>query len=246
MCKGLNTAAILLILLHSFVWASDLVPARGGDILITPVTHASVQIEFAGKVIHVDPWFSDRTDTDYAQAKQADLVLITGSENDHLDLAALKKVSRRGTVIVIPAAGLEKIPGGVVIGNAESTTIAGVAIEAVPSYDLIPGEPFHPKGRGNGYVITLGGKRIYFSGVTECVPEVQALRNIDVAFLMMNLPHGRMTAEAAAACVRAFKPGVVYPYHYRTGNVTEFRDRLAGGTTEVRLRDWYPVRPAKP
>lgn len=245
MFKGLNAAALLLLLVQSSGRASDLVPATGGGIVITPITHASVQIEFEGKVIHVDPWFSDGTDTDYAQAKAADLIVVTGAENDHLDLAALKRVRKPGTVVLIPAAGLEKVPDGVVIGNGQTRTVAGVEIEAVASYDLIPGDPFHPKGRGNGYIITLGGKRVYISGVTECVPEVQALRDIDVAFLMMNLPHGRMTAEAAAACVGIFKPSIVYPYHYRTGNTAEFRDRLAGGKTEVRLRDWYPVRPAK-
>lgn len=224
---------------------ADTLSARGGDIRITPVTHASVQLEFAGRVIHVDPWFSDGTDRDYAATLPADIILITGAENDHLDLAAIRKVRHSGTKIVIPAAAKEKAPDGIVIANGESQSISGITIEAIASYDIIPGEPYHPSGRGNGYIVTLGGRRIYFSGVTECVPEVQALRNIDVAFLMMNLPHGRMTPTAAAACVEQFKPGVVYPYHYRTGNVVEFKDRLAGSKTEVRLRDWYPARPSK-
>ena len=130
---------------------------------------------------------------------------------------------------------------GIVIENGEVKNVAGIRVEAIASYDLIPGTPFHPKGRGNGYVITLGDKRIYFSGVTECVPEVQALRNIDVAFVVMNSPNGRMTPAAAAGCVATFKPKVVYPYHYRTGNVAEFKTALEGKPVDVRLGDWYPV-----
>ena len=108
-------------------------------------------------------------------------------------------------------------------------------------YDLIPGDPFHPKGRGNGYVVTLGGKRIYFAGVTECTPEMQALEDIEVAFLSMNLPHGRMTPSAAADCVRIFKPRVVYPYHYNEEQiVVAFRDALKDDPVEVRSGAWYP------
>ena len=110
---------------------------------------------------------------------------------------------------------------------------------------FIPGDPFHPRGRGNGYIVTLGDKRIYFSGVTECVPEVQALRDIDVAFLCFNSPRGRMTPAAAAACVASFKPKIVYPYHYRDGKVQDFKAALQSQPVEVRLSDWYPANAAK-
>jgi L-ascorbate metabolism protein UlaG (beta-lactamase superfamily) len=209
---------------------------RIGDIEITPITHASVQLEYAATVIQVDPWSKG----DYSHAKPADLILITGAENDHFDLAAIGKIRKPGAPVVIPAAAKEKLPDGTVIANGETKTIAGIKVEATAAYDLIPGEPFHPKGRGNGYVVTLDGKRLYFAGVTECVPEMQSLENIDGAFLSMNLPHGRMTPGAAADCVKIFKPKVVYPYHYRDGKVTEFRDALKGQPVEVRLRDWYP------
>lgn len=210
---------------------------RIGDVEITPITHASVQLEYAGKVIQVDPWSKG----DYSHAKLADLILITGAENDHFDLAAIGKIRKPGAPVVIPAVAKQKLPDGTVIANGETKTIAGVQVEAIAAYDLIPGEPFHPKGRGNSYVITLGGKRLFFSGVTECVPEMQSLENIDGAFLSMNLPHGRMTPVAAADCVKIFKPKIVYPYHYREGKVTEFKDALKGQPIEVRLRNWYPA-----
>ena len=211
-------------------------PAWSAEVAITPITHASVQLEYAGKVIQVDPW----SQGNYSHAKPADLILITGAENDHLDPSAIAKIRKPGAPVVIPQAGKDKVPDGTVLPNGQTLEIAGVRIEAVAAYDLIPGDPFHPQGRGNGYVITFGNQRIYFSGVTECVPEVQALRGIDVAFVSMNLPHGRMTPAAAASCVAGFNPKIVYPYHYRTGNVAEFRKLLEGTQVEVRLGDWYP------
>ena len=209
-------------------------PAVGAEVEITPITHASVQLTYNGKVIQVDPT---------AGGAPADLILITGPENDHLDPAAIAKLRKPGAPIVIPAAGKEKVPDGIVLNNGETKEIAGIRVEAIAAYDLIPGDPFHPKGRGNGYVITLGTKRFYFSGVTECVPEVQALRQIDVAFVSMNLPHDRMTMTAAAACMETFKPAVVYPYHYRNAKLEEFKQALAGKPIEVRFADWYPKRP---
>ena len=218
--------------------ASDTIPAAGGDIEITPITHASVQVEHGGTVIHVDPWRRG----DYSNAKQADLILVTDNQADHLDLDAIRDIRKVGAPVVIPPVAKDTVPDGTVIANGEMKTVAGVSIEAVGSYDLTPGEPFHPQGRGNGYVLTLGGKRLYFSGGgLECVPEIQALRDIDVAFLSMNLPNNRMTLSAAAECVKVFMPKVVYPYHYRTAKVEEFRDALKGTQIDVRLAVWYPT-----
>jgi L-ascorbate metabolism protein UlaG (beta-lactamase superfamily) len=232
----MRTAVALAAFAAAISLGADRYPAAGGDIVVTPVTHASVQVEHGGKVIHVDPW----SQADFSRAKQADLILVTGIEADHLDPDAIRRIRKPGAPVVMPAAGRDKLADGTAFANGESREIAGVRIEAVASYDLIPGDPFHPKGRGNGYVVTLGGKRLYFAGVTECVPELQALKNIDVAFLSMNLPHGRMTPRAAADCVKIFQPRVVYPYHFRDGNVGEFRDALKGEPVEVRIGDWYP------
>ncbi len=234
----LMRASLITILTVFPIFAGDRFPAAGGDIEITPIQHASVQLEYSGKVIQVDPWRQG----DYSQAKKADLIVVTGAENDHLDPEAIAKIRKPGAPIVMPAAGKEKAPDGIVINNGETKTVAGISIEAVAAYDLIPGDPFHPKGRGNSYIITLGGQRLYIGGVGECVPEVQALKRIDIAFLSFNLPHGRMTPAAAADCVKTFKPRVVYPYHYREGKVQDFKDALRNEPVDVRLAKWYPPK----
>jgi L-ascorbate metabolism protein UlaG (beta-lactamase superfamily) len=212
------------------------VPSADGDIRITPVRHGSLMIEHTGKVIHVDPW----SQGDYTGLPQADLVLITDIHGDHLDPKALDIVKREGTRIVAPPAVQEKVPEAQAIRNGESITWEGVGIEAVPMYNLNPERlKYHQKGRGNGYVLTMGGKRIYISGDTECVPEIQALKNIDVAFLCMNLPF-TMPPEEAAACVKQFRPRVVYPYHYRNSDLKVFEDALKDEPgIEVRIVNWY-------
>lgn len=129
------------------------------------------------------------------------------------------------------------------MANGDVKTVEGVSIEAVPMYNIqrgpSPGQLYHDKGRGNGYIVTLGGKRIYIAGDTECTPEMKALKNIDVAFLPMNLPY-TMPPSEAAECVKAFEPGIVYPYHYRGQNLDEFAAALKGTSgVDVRIRDWY-------
>jgi L-ascorbate metabolism protein UlaG (beta-lactamase superfamily) len=214
-----------------------------GDIRITPITHASFQLEYDGKVIHFDPTSAG----DYSAAGQADLILVTDIHPDHLDPAAIARVRKAGAPVVAPAPAAEKIEGPTVIANGESKTVAGVSVEAVPMYNLqrgpSAGQLFHTKGRGNGYVLTLGAKRVYVAGDTECTPEMRALRDIDIAFVPMNLPY-TMPPSEAAECVKAFKPKVVYPYHYRGQNPGEFKAALTGEPVGVRLLNWYPPRPA--
>ena len=217
----------------------DTFSSSGGEIVITPIRHASVQVEHAGKVIQVDPWGAEY----FSNAKPADLILITDTASDHLDLGALNQIRKPGAPVVIPASAKDKVPGGTVLANGERTTVAGFGVEAVPMYDLIELSPFHPKGIGNGYILSVGGKRVYFAGTTECVPEIQALTNIDVAFLPFNSPNKRMTPVVAAACVKSFKPKVVYPYHYREGKVAEFLAALKDEPVDIRLRNWYPTPP---
>ena len=239
--------------------AADKFPANGGDIEITPIIHSSVQIEYAGKVIQVDPWSVGNL----SRAKPADLILITDDPAHHLDVKAIQQLRKPGAPVVITAKGKSRVPDGIVLANGESTTAADVQVEATAAYDIKPGAPEHPKGEANGYVITLGGKRILFAGVTECVPEIKALKNIDLAFLPMNIPVGRMTPEAVAECVKILKPAVVYVFHYdndsasRAANTSAqprslpggitvaqslqaFRDALKGVPTEVRFGQWYP------
>lgn len=215
-----------------------LIPAMDGGITLTPITHASLQLEHAGKVVHVDPW----SQGDYTNAKSADLILVTDVHGDHLDPAAIAKVRKAGAPVVAPAEAASKIDDATVMANGDKMTLAGVPIEAVPMYNLQrgpnPGELFHPKGRGNGYVITLGSTRVYISGDTECIPEMRALQ-VHVAFVTMNLPYTMPPAEAAE-CVRAFQPKMVYPYHYRGSNLDEFRSALQGEPIEIRILNWYP------
>ena len=220
----------------------------GLDVVITPFVGAGVQLEFDGTVIHVDPWSRG----DYTDAKPADLILITDTPGDHLDPDLIQQLRKPGAPVVLPSTPedarddgsrerLLRVPDGTVMNNGDQTTFAGVQVEALPMYDLIPGDPFHAKGEGNGYVITFGGKRIYLSGVTECVPEIRALEDIDIAFMPLNLPNGRMVPSAAADCVKIIRPTVVYPYHYREQPIDEFVEALSGESDiEVRVRDWYP------
>jgi L-ascorbate metabolism protein UlaG (beta-lactamase superfamily) len=226
--------------------SADTIPAAGGDIEITPILHAAVQLRHAGKVIYVDPVLSFGSGGagvrgDYSHATQADLILVTAGGDDHLDVEAIRKIRKVDAPVVIPADAKTKVPDGTVLVNGETKTVAGVIIEAVASYDVTPGAPAHPKGLANGYIVTLGGKRVLFAGVTECVPEIKALQNIDVAFLPMNLPKKMMLAPAVADCVRALKPKVVYPYHYLRGNIQGLKDALKGESVDVRLVDLYPA-----
>jgi len=250
--------AALALALAAF--AADRYPATGGAIEITPMIHSSIQLEHAGKVIQIDPW----SQLDLSRYKKADLILITDDPVHHLDLKAIAALRKPGTPVIIPEVGKAKYPDGIIMANGEKASEGGVTVEAIPAYDIIPGAPAHPKGKSNGYLITLGGARIYVAGVTECVPEVKALTNIDVAFVPLNIPLGRMTPAAAAECVKTIAPKIVYPYHYdqvliaKLGNpnataegpaggltvpqsLQAFRDALKGTAIEVRDANWYPV-----
>lgn len=239
-----SLAAALVMMPAAAVAQQNTIPANGGNITITPLQHATVQVEHAGKVIQVDP-----AQGDASKAKPGDLVLVTDIHGDHLNPDMIAKVRKPGAPVVVPAAvqsqAGDKIPGPVeVLANGQTKTVAGVAVEAVPMYNLqrgpAAGQLFHTKGRGNGYILTLGGKRIYFAGDTECVPEIKALKNIDVAFMPMNLPYTMPPAEAAD-CVKAFKPKIVYPYHFQGQKPEEFESALKGSGIEVRILNWYPA-----
>ena len=217
----------------------DSVQTAEGVLQITPVTHGSLMLEFKGRVIHVDPWSRG----DYSGLPQADLILITDIHGDHMDPAQVQKLKKSGTVIVAPQAVAQTVTEAVVLHNGEKKVIASVKIEAVPMYNLkrgpSPGKLYHDRGRGNGYVLTLGGKRVYISGDTACIPEMKALTDIDVAFVTMNLPY-TMPPPEAAECVKAFKPRIVYPYHYRGSDLKQFTRALESQPgIEVRIRDWY-------
>ena len=252
-------AAFLAAGVPAAAQSSDRIAADGGDVVITPILHSSVQIEHGGTVVHIDPW----TAGDLSGARPADLILVTDDPAHHLDPAAIARLRKPGAPVVLTAAAHARFGDGVVLANGERGVFAGVPVEAVPAYDMTPGQPWHPKGDANGYVVTLGGRRLFFSGVGECVPEIQALEDIDVAFMPMNLPVDRMRPIPVAECVKTFAPSVVYLIHYdnatarwfgrpdepRPDNAREIastiqalRDALAGEPIEVRDGDWYPAR----
>lgn len=219
--------------------AADTIRTGMGDLKVTPVYHGTVMLEHGGQVIVVDPWSKGPID----KLPKADLVLVTDIHQDHLDKAAIAKVKKDTTVILGPEAVAKELPGTKVLKNGEKTTVGAIGIEAVPMYNKVrgpeAGKVYHEKGRGNGYVLSLGDKRVYLSGDTECTDEMKALQSIDVAFVCMNLPY-TMPPSEAAACIQAFKPKIVYPYHYRDSNLAELTKALEGEkSVEVRLRAWY-------
>lgn len=222
--------------------AFSVVPASvetDGDLEIVPITHASLVFKWGGRVVYVDPW----SQGDYTGQPAADLILVTDVHGDHLDRAQIAQSSKPETVILGPPAVQEQVAQAQVIRNGETTDILGIGVEAVPMYNLVRGPSegrlYHTKGRGNGYVLTFGERRVYISGDTECVPEMKGLRNIDIAFVCMNLPY-TMPPEEAAECVNEFRPRVVYPYHYRDSDLQIFKSNV-DPEIEVRVLDWYPA-----
>ena len=215
----------------------DVLPTSAGDLEVTFVGHGSLFFRFGGKVIHVDPFGKL---ADYGTLPKADLVLITHAHGDHLDAGALAAVLTPQTRILVAPACKGKVEGATVLANGETTSLLGVTVEAVPAYNLVhkrpDGTPFHPKGEGNGYVVTFGKTRVYVAGDTENVPEMKALKAIDVAFLPMNLPY-TMTPEMVADAVRGFRPRILYPYHFGETDTARLVTPLADAKgTEVRIR----------
>ena len=214
---------------------TDVVKTAGGKLEITFIGHGTLMFTFGGKIIHVDP-FSRLTD--YSKLPQADMILLTHEHRDHLDLKALDNLRADKTKIILTKNCAQQVKGGIIMQNGDMKTVDGLKIEAVPAYNLVhmrsEGVPFHTKGNGNGYVITLGDIRIYVAGDTENIPEMKQLKDIDVAFLPMNLPY-TMTAEMVADAARAFKPKVLYPYHYGKTDPAKLVE-LMKDTPQVEIR----------
>ena len=196
------------------VLREDVIHTSAGDLTIAFVGHGSLVFRHGGKVIHVDPVGAEG---DYSRMPKADLILVTHEHSDHLDTAAVRSLRKEGTQVVVSRSCEGRIEGALVMQNGESRDVAGFRVEAVPAYNVVNlrpgGQPFHPRGNGNGYVVTFGNVRVYVAGDTEDTPEMGALRNVDVAFLPMNLPY-TMTPEMVAAAARAFRPRILYPYHF--------------------------------
>jgi len=235
----LGLAAFLALTLPAAAAPAQQFPTASGPVTITPIYHAAAMIQAGNDRIYIDPASPARIDG----LPPGDLILITDIHGDHMDKADVKALSKADTAIIAPAAVQKTITAAKVLSNGQSTMWHAWKITAVPMYNIKhmqpSGEPYHPKGRGNGYILTYGGKNFYFAGDTEGTPEMRALKNIDVAFIPMNLPY-TMTPEEAADAVRVFHPRVAIPYHYKGQDITKFRDALKGSGIEVRLLDWYP------
>lgn len=216
---------------------TDTFKTSAGDLKIAFIGHGTLMFTFQGKIIHVDP-FGEMAD--YTKMPKADIIVLTHEHMDHLDPKALGILRTAKTVVVLTQSCAKQIEGGIVMNNGDVKTIGGLKIEALPAYNIVhkheTGQPFHPKGIGNGYVITFGDKRVYVAGDTEDILEMKEIKNIDIAFLPMNLPY-TMTPEMVANAAKVLKPKILYPYHYgktETSNLlTLLKDIKA---IEVRIR----------
>ncbi|MER2998376.1 MBL fold metallo-hydrolase [Pontibacter populi] len=232
---------------------ADMIKTEKGQLKIQPITHGSLVLQWNGKTIYVDPYGGAEL---YKGVAKPDLILITDIHGDHLDAKTLDALDTKKAVIVAPQAVADQIPEKYknqvkVISNGQSINEMGIPIAAIPMYNLPETDDSkHPKGRGNGYILNIGGKNIYISGDTEDIPEMRALENIDVAFVSMNLPY-TMDINQAASAVLEFKPKVMYPYHYRgtegLADVDAFKKMVneQDKNIDVRLRNWYPMEAKK-
>ncbi len=247
---AITTASAVLLAAHAACTASepdkggpaqmlqeDVIKTSAGELKVTFIGHGTLMFTFAGKTIHVDPVSRE---ADYKKMPKADVILVTHEHGDHLDAAAIAAVREKETAVLLTAKCAATVADGIVMKNGDVREVKGIRIEAVPAYNIVhqrsPGVPFHPRGNGNGYVITFGDKRVYVAGDTENVPEMKELRGIDVAFLPMNLPY-TMTPEMVAEAAKAFRPRILYPYHTGDTDTAKLVKLLAGEKSiEVRIR----------
>jgi len=219
------------------MFETDVINTSAGELKVTFVGHATLMFTFGKTIIHVDPVSRE---ADYSKMSKADIILVTHEHGDHFDPAAIAAVGQEGTAILLTAKCASSVPGSTVMKNGDVRTVKGLKIEAVPAYNIVhkrpSGEPFHPRGEGNGYVITFGDTRVYVAGDTENIPEMKQLKNIAVAFLPMNVPY-TMTPGMVADAARAFRPKILYPYHFGETDTSELVRLLKPEKSiEVRIR----------
>jgi L-ascorbate metabolism protein UlaG (beta-lactamase superfamily) len=239
----MRTCSVVMLLAATAVaWAqgsfqADTMKTSTGDLEITFIGHATLMLRQGDTVIHVDPVSQY---ADYATLPKASLVLVTHEHGDNLDPKAIEAVRTATTVMIGTVKCAAAEPGMIAMRNGDSRTVRGLRIEAVPAYNIVnkrpTGEPFHPKGEGNGYIVAFGDTRVYFAGDSENTPEMKALKKIAVAFLPMNLPY-TMTPEMVADAARAIAPKILYPYHYGNTDTSRLTSLLSGTTIDVRIRN---------
>jgi len=201
------------------------------------IGHGSLMFSLNNYYIYIDPV---RSSGSYDNLPKADLILVTHEHGDHLDTELISDLRKESTIMLSNQNSASKIPWAQIMKAGDKNMINGINIEAVPAYNIVnvrsPGQPFHPKGVGNGYVLSFGDKRFYVAGDTENTPEMKELKNIFVAFLPMNLPY-TMTPAMVADAAKAFKPLILYPYHYSDTDTTEIINLLKNTDITVKIRN---------
>jgi L-ascorbate metabolism protein UlaG (beta-lactamase superfamily) len=214
----------------------DKITTSAGIVEMHFIGHGSLMFKFNGYVIHIDPVNSSG---DYQFLPKADMILVTHEHGDHLDTKLLDELRKPGTLLFCNQNSASKVVWGMAMKNGDRQEFNNIIVEAVPAYNIVneraPGQPFHPKGEGNGYILTIGGKRFYIAGDTENTQEMKSLKKIDIAFLPMNLPY-TMTPEMVADAANAFKPKILYPYHFGETDTNKIVDLLKDSGIEVRIR----------
>jgi L-ascorbate metabolism protein UlaG (beta-lactamase superfamily) len=237
LCACLMMLSALMLPAPGLCHEQDVIETRDGDLVITFIGHASLVFSYAGLTIHVDPF--GRV-ADYSELAEADIILVTHDHMDHLDKEAIGEIVKDGTVMVITRGCREKGVDGIVMENGDTTTVRGIEIVAVSAYNIEHkrgnGQPFHPKGQGNGYIVNFSGTRVYVAGDTEIIPEMEDIAGVDIAFLPMNLPY-TMTPEMTAEAAKLLEPVILYPYHYGDTDTAKLIELLGDSPgIEVRVR----------
>ena len=221
-------------------YQTDTFRTNGGkEVVITAIKHASLRIQYDGLEIQVDPVAEFAPATDYSKFPKADVIFVTHEHFDHFDRAAIEALRKDGTQVVANPSVQKMLGFGTVMANGESRTICkDIALDAVPAYNTTAGRTqFHPKGRDNGYVLTMDGLRIYIAGDTEDIPEMAKLKDVDVAFMPCNQPY-TMTPQQVAKVAKTIKPKVLFPYHYSETPVKRVAELLEGSGVDVRIRSY--------
>ena len=219
-------------------YQTDTLKTKGGkEVAITAIKHASLRIQYDGLEIQVDPVVKFAPETDYAKFPKADIILVTHEHFDHFDREAIAALKKDSTQVIANPAVQKMLGFGTAMANGESRTVGkAITLDAVPAYNTTAGRTqFHPKGRDNGYVLTLDGLRIYIAGDTEDIPELKNLQDIDIAFLPCNQPY-TMIPEQLANAAQMFNPKVVYPYHYSETPVENVKNLFKDTSIDVRIR----------
>jgi L-ascorbate metabolism protein UlaG (beta-lactamase superfamily) len=213
---------------------------NGKEVKFHALVHSSIRIEYGDMELYIDPvrQLGNRT-IDYTSIPQADLIFVTHEHGDHYDKEAIKQLTRTGTRFITNSRCAEMMGYGLVMKNGEKQDLdSGILVEAVPAYNTTEGRTqFHPKGRDNGYILTLDGLRIYIAGDTEDIPEMAGIKDIDVAFLPCNQPY-TMTTEQLVKAARIIKPKVLFPYHYGQTDVSTLPSTLKADGIDVRIRHY--------